>query len=80
MSYINMELCQSVRPGGGLDYYEDSLVLLIVLHQVSTERVHQYELYQHGVMSVSQPGGGGGGVRLLRRLSCSFNCSSSSLN
>ena len=56
------------QTGGGLDYYEDSLVLLIVLHQVSTERVHQYELYQHGVMSVSQTGGGVrllGGLRLM---------------
>ena len=40
---------------------EDSLVLLIVLHQVLTEKVQQYELNQHGVMSVSQSGGGGGG-------------------
>ena len=55
------------QTGGGLDYYEDSLVLLIV-HQASTERVHQYELYQHEVMSVSQTGGGVrllGGLRLM---------------
>ena len=59
MSYINMKLLVSQTGGGGLDYYEDSLVLLIVLHQVSTERVQQYELYQHEVVSKSDRGGGG---------------------